>query len=229
MKPNDTWKVLPHGKLEQVADRLWTVTGELKMPLGKTVRRMTVAKLANGRLVIYSAIALDEAEMKKLESIGRPSVLVVPSGIHRIDAGPWKKRYPDLLVIAPSGARDRIGEVVSIDTSRVELGDPNIRVFPVPGTDERELAMVAGKTLVLNDLIFNLPRMKGIAQWLYRLMGFGPGHPTIPKLVAKKLVADEKLVNAQLRRWANDGFERILVAHGAPIENPHDTLLALTA
>jgi hypothetical protein len=229
VKPHVKWEVLPHGRLELVAETLWSVTGEMKMPLGKFVRRMTIAKLRNGKLVIYSAIALHEAEMAQLDALGEPAFLVVPSGIHRLDARPWKDRYPNVVVIAPAGARERIGEVLSIDATSADIGDPDVRIFAVPGTKDRELAMVAGKTLVLNDLIFNLPKMSGIAQWLYKLAGFGPGHPTIPKLVAKKLVADREAVSAQLRRWANDGFERLIVAHGEPIENPRETLLALAA
>ena len=228
MKPNESWKVRPHGRLTQLADNVYTVTGQLKMPLGETTRRMTIAKLADGRLAIYSAISLDEDEMRRIEMLGRPAFLIVPSGIHRMDAKPWKDRYPDLTVVAPAGARDKIGEVVAVDCTQVHLGDPKVKLFAVPGTKDRELAMTVGKTLVINDLIFNLPRLKSrVAQWLYRLFGFGPGHPTIPKLVAKKLVDDETVVKAQLTSWANAGFDRILVAHGEPIENPRETLLAL--
>lgn len=229
MKPNTTWKAAEHGSLEKVSDNLWTVTAKLKMPLGETTRRMTIAKLANGGLVIYSAIALDATEMAKLEALGPPRYLVVPSGIHRIDARPWKARYPDLVVIAPAGAREKVGEVVGVDCTLVDLGDPAVRLFAVPGTANRELAMAAGKTLVVNDLIFNLPRLRGLTRLVYRLFGFGPGKPTIPKIVARGLVADRAAVNAELRRWANNGFERVLVAHGAPIENPRDALLALAA
>ena len=227
MKPNESWKVQPHGRLTQLANNLYTVTGQLKMPLGETTRRMTIAKLADGRLAIYSAISLDEDEMQRLERLGQPAFLIIPSAIHRMDAKPWKDRYPDLTVVAPAGAREKIGEVVAVDCTQVHLGDPNIQLFAVPGTKDRELAMTVGKTLVLNDLIFNLPRLKGIAQWLFRLFGFGPGHPTMPKLVAMKIVDDEKLVKAQLTRWADADFDRILVAHGEPIENPRETLLAL--
>lgn len=229
MKPHESWKVLPHGTLQKLSDKLYTVTGKLKMPLGETTRRMTVAQLEGGRLAIYSAIALDEPEMGRLEILGRPAFLIVPSGIHRIDAKPWKDRYPDLIVVAPAGAREKIGEVVSVDCAMVNLGDPSVRVMTVPGTADRELAMVAGKTLVVNDIIFNLPKQKRIANWIFGALGFGPGHPTIPRIVARKLVDDESKLKAQLRRWANDGFERLLVAHGAPIENPRETLMALAA
>jgi hypothetical protein len=85
-----------------------------------------------------------------------------------------------------------------------------------------------GKTLVVNDLIFNLPRMRGLAGLGLRALGFGPGKPTIPKLVRKKLVDDDGAMRRALREWAQlPGLERILVSHGAPIENARDTLLDL--
>src|SRR6478736_5628596 len=98
MKPHTTWSVLPHGDIERLADNLYTVVGRLRMPFGETPRRMTIAKLDNGGLVIFSAIALDVARMARLEEIGRPAFLIVPSGLHRIDARPWKERYPEIVV-----------------------------------------------------------------------------------------------------------------------------------
>jgi hypothetical protein len=59
-KPNMEWKVLPHGALNRIGSNLITVTGQLHMPLGDYPRRMTVVRLDDGRLVLYSAIALDE-------------------------------------------------------------------------------------------------------------------------------------------------------------------------
>ena len=236
MKPNETWKVMPHGDIEQLADNLYTVEGKLPMPLAETSRRMTIAKLAGNQLAIYSAIALDEVRMAKLEALGKPRFLIVPSAIHRLDAKPWKLRYPQLEVIAPAGARDEVCEVVSIDTTIVDhdLGDPRVRIDAVHGTDRRELAMIVetptGKTLVVNDLIFNMPPYKGIVRLALRVLGFGPGHPTMPKLVKRKLVANENEVKAQLREWAAlDRLERILPSHGAAIENPRETLLKLAA
>jgi hypothetical protein len=234
MNPNQTWKVLPHGDLERLADNLYTVEGKLKMPFGETRRRMTIVKLTGGRLAIYSAIALDDRRMADLEALGRPAFLIVPSGIHRLDARPWKDRYPALDVIAPEGARDRIGEVVHVDASRIDLGDPRVRVEAVPGTAARELAMLVdtdtGKTLVVNDLIFNLPEVPGVAGLGLRLLGFGPGHVKMPKLVRMRLVKDDARVRQQLREWADvDGLERIVVSHGAPITNARETLLELAA
>ncbi|HEY4102773.1 MAG TPA: hypothetical protein VGM44_02745, partial [Polyangiaceae bacterium] len=78
-KPFTEWTVLPHGALEQLDDRLMTVSGNIHMPLVDFPRRMTVARLDDGRLVIFSAIALDEQEMARLEAFGTPAFLVVPN------------------------------------------------------------------------------------------------------------------------------------------------------
>jgi hypothetical protein len=38
---------------------------------------------------------------------------------------------------------------------------------------------------------------------------------------------DKKAVRSQFEAWATDGLERILVSHGAPIDDPRRTLLEL--
>jgi hypothetical protein len=231
-KPNDHWTVLPHGSLTRLADNLYTVTGRLRMPLGETTRRMTVVRLSGERLAIYSAIALEESEMRKLEALGKPTYLIVPSAIHRLDVKAFSERYPELIVFAPRGSRRKVDEVVPVDASYGDLEDPTVQLVTVAGTDDSEFAMIVqtetGKTLVVNDLIFNLPRMSGLAGLGLRLLGFRPGAPSMPKLVMKKLVHDRDAVRAQLEAWAQvGGLERVLVSHGAPIENPRSALLVL--
>src|SRR5260221_11523388 len=137
MKPFRDWTVLPHGKLTQVDDGVLTVVGDLHMPVGDFPRRMTVVRLDDGRLVVYSAIALDEAEMQALERFGTPAFLVVPSPIHRMDAHISKTRYPSMLVVAPAGARAKVEKVVHVDATEVDLGDPSVRLVSVPGTKQR--------------------------------------------------------------------------------------------
>src|SRR5450631_2093439 len=141
-KPFTEWTVLPHGQLWQIDDIVLTVAGDLPMPIGDFPRRMTVVQLSDARLVIFSAIALHEDEMKRLETFGRPTFLIVPSSIHRMDAKIWKDRYPDIVVIAPAGARDKVKEVVPVDATTMDFADPRARLFTVPGTAEHELALV---------------------------------------------------------------------------------------
>lgn len=223
-KAFEHWKVLPHGKLTKLDDRLLGVTGELQMPITPITRRMTVARLDDGRLVIFSAIALHEDEMKELEEFGRPSFLIVPSDIHRLDAKIWKDRYPELHVIAPEGARKKVEEVVRVDSSHIDFGDPHVRFVTVPGTGGHEAALIvegsSGTTLVLNDIVGNIRDAKGIGGWFLKLAGFAGDRPQIPRVVKKKIVGDQRALREQLLEWSGlAALKRIIVSHGSMIED----------
>ena len=141
-RPNENWNVLPHGKLTPIDDGMLTVEGRIKMPLMDLPRRMTVVRLHDSRLVVWSAIALDDAAMATFEAFGRPAFLVVPNDHHRLDAKAWKNRYPELKVIAPEGAREKIADVVAVDTTSPDFGDPGVTFVTVPGTRAHEAALV---------------------------------------------------------------------------------------
>lgn len=218
-KPFKTWTVLPHEPVVDLGDEILAVTGKLHMPLGQIERRMTVVRLADARLVVFSAIALDEAEMTELEYFGWPAFLIVPSDIHRMDAKPWKDRYPQLKVIAPAGARAKVEEVVKVDATTVDFGDPTVRFVTVPGTDEREAALVVERsgqtTLIVADLVFNIPKQRGIRGIISNAIGISGDHPHLPSVVKRVRVKDKRAFRAQLEAWAHlPNLARIVVAHG---------------
>lgn len=222
MKPFERWTVLPHGKLTEVDDGLLTVVGNLHMPVGDFPRRMTVARLEDGRLVVYSAIALAEDEMQAIERYGEPAFLVVPSAIHRMDAKIWCDRYPDLVVVAPAGARAKVAQVVPVAATHLDLADPHVRLFAVQGTRDREAALLVeragGFTLVVNDLIWNVAHRPGVGGWFLKVAGFTGGSPRIPPLVAKKSIADRRAFRAALDRWSHLPLRRIIMSHGEIVE-----------
>jgi hypothetical protein len=222
-KPFEKWTVLPHGKLTEVDEGLLTVVGDFHMPLGDFPRRMTVARVDDGRLVIYSAIALHEDEMRQLERYGTPAVLVVPGVMHRMDAKPWRERYPAMIVVAPPGARARVEGAVHVDSTALELDDPRVRLITVPGTADRESALVveraSGTTLVVNDVIWNVAHRGGLRGWLWKKAHLTSDAPTIPGFVVKKAIKNRGAFGKQLERWANiEDLRRIIVSHGDIIE-----------
>src|SRR4030095_15786810 len=111
-KFNKEWEVLPHGQVKAIDDRIVTVEGDIPIPLGTFPRRMTVIGLSRNRSAIFSAMALKESAMRRIEEVGRPSFLIVPNGHHRLDARPWKQRYPKLKVLCPPGAMKSVSEAV---------------------------------------------------------------------------------------------------------------------
>ncbi len=222
--PLKHWKVLPHSKLQALEDNILTVTGTIQMPLMALPRRMTVTRLADAHLVVYSAIALDEHEMASLESWGTPAFLIVPSDKHRLDAKIWKDRYPAIQVVTPQGALAKVEEVVPVDTVAPNFHDPHVRFETVPGTREHEAALLVqsptGITLILNDLVGNIRNASGVGGWLLHLAGFAGEHAQIPSVVKLMMVNDTEALRAQLVKWADiESLKRIVVSHGSIIDS----------
>jgi hypothetical protein len=230
---NKDWTIRPHGLLQQLADNLWIVDGEVRMPPGPLPRRMTIGRLADGGLLVFSAIALGESEMQKIEALGRPAVLVVPNAFHRLDAPAWKARYQDIRVVTPEAARKKVEEVVPVDGTTGDFSDPNVTLVTVPGTGEGEAALVvrsqSGTTLVINDLIGNVQNAKGLMRIALSLMGFGGSRPQVPRAFKMRMVKDGPAVGAQFSRWATiPDLKRVVVSHGSVIDtDPGDVLRQL--
>lgn len=216
-KAHDPWTVLPHGPLETAAPAVWRVEGSLpNMPLRRV---MTVARRSDGRVVIHSAIALAEAEMKQIEGWGEPAFLLVPNGYHRLDAGAFKRRYPSLRVFCPRGVRRRVEEVVPVDGTYDQFpGDEGVRLEHVGGTGEVEGVMFVhtpgDSTLVLNDILFNMPHLRGLQGLILRYVTGSSGGPRVSRLASAFLVKDREAVARDLMRWAETPeLRRVIVSH----------------
>jgi hypothetical protein len=222
----ETWEVQPHGPLDEIDDGILTATGEIVMPLGRFPRRMTVLRLRGGRTAIWSAIALPEDDMARIEALGKPSVLIVPNPGHRLDSHIWKERYPDIKVLTPPGAYGDVEEAVevsAVEQGAVEdaLDDPAVRFVVVDGTDEAESALqvkrASGLTLIVNDIIGHVQHPHGLgATIMAHLFDYGTDEPSIPKTV-KRYITDPAALASQLRAWAALDPVRIIVSHGDPI------------
>lgn len=235
-KLHDDWHVFPHGSVDSVDDGILTVEGEILMPLGRFPRRMTVVALSTGQTVVFSPVPLHEPAMRRIESLGEPGFMVVPNGFHRLDARAWKKRYPQIRVVCPPGAKKRVEEAVPVDAVIDVLGDPSVRFIVLEGTREAESALSVvrsgGKTLVLNDIISNIRHPKGLgANIMARLFGFGVKHPQMAREVRWLLAKDKPALARQLRAWADESdLRRIIVSHGEIIDaQPNDALRAVAS
>ena len=227
--PFKQWTVLPHGKLTRVNERIMTVVGDLKMPLMELPRRMTAIRTSAGDLVIFSAIALDEAGMAELEAFGKPAFLVVPSVRHRLDAPGFAQRYPDITVVAPRAGAGKIAEVVHVDTHAPDFGDPSIRYVEIAADSALEVTAADGLTVIVNDLIGDIHGEHGLGGWLLRTMGFAGDEPQVPGPVKLLLGKHKSEVAGHFRRWAErETLRRVIVSHGESIEQaPREALRKL--
>lgn len=217
IKNETSWRVLPHGPIEQLAENLWSVEGSLKgMPLK---RRMTIAKRSDGRLTIHSAIALNDDAMRQLESLGEPGYLVVPSKHHRIDAPAYKERYPSMRVFVPRGSRKAVERVVAVDGEYEDYpADDQVSLRTLHGTKEREGVMLVkstdGTTVILNDAVFNMDAPQDtLGRIVTTVLGSAPG-PRVSRLGKLAIVADRSALRDDLEGFAKTpDLVRMIVAH----------------
>jgi hypothetical protein len=211
------WTVLPHDPIEKHSPHLWSVSG--KMPSGNQ-RRMTVAKRADGKLVIHNAIALSDDEMRELEAFGKPSYLVVPNSFHRMDALIYKQRYPELEVLCPRTARKRVSELVPVAGHLGEMPkDGVVDLFHIRGMKEREGAIVVhgdGKSaLVFNDALLNVPQGKGLVGWFMAPTGT-VAVPRFTRWLLAKNTAELK--EHLLELAATPGLAHLVPGHGEVVQ-----------
>jgi hypothetical protein len=229
-KAFQSWTVLKHDPLEKLGDNLWSVSGT--MPNPSIHRRMTIARLASGALVIHNAMALDEASMAEIEAFGEPAFLLVPNGWHRQDAFIYKQRYPKLRVLCPRGTRARVEQVVATDGTYDDFPtDSRVNVLHLRGLKEREGALFvqsdSGSSVVTCDAVMNIPPRSG-------LMGFflaPTGRPAVPRIFRWMSVSDRAAFRSHLEELATaSDLRRVLVGHGRTIaDDPAGTLRGLAA
>jgi hypothetical protein len=215
------WKVLPHGPIESLGERLRVVEGGLPdMPLKRV---MSVVRLDDGGLLIHGAVALNPAVMAELEAWGTPKILLVPNPWHRLDAPAFKRRYPKLQIYCPTGARARVERAVPVDGTYAELpptGPLTIRYLDGVGEREGylELREPDGVTLIFNDAIFNQPHLPGLFGFIYKLIG-SSGGARVTRLLKLAMVKDKAALKAQLLKLADTPqLARIIIMHGARVD-----------
>jgi hypothetical protein len=226
------WTVHPHDPIERIDDTVWRVEGTLpKSPLRRV---MTVIRRSDGTLVLHSVVALREDAMREIEAWGKPSVMLVPSGWHRMDAPAYLERYPGLTVFCPEGARRRVERAVRVTGTYADFAnDDRVKVETIAGTRAGEGALIihgsSGTTLVLNDLVFNMPDLPGALGLLLKHVTQSSGGPRVTRVARWVHVKDRAQVRSHFERFAAlPNLRRIVVSHHRVIDqDPAGTLRRL--
>jgi hypothetical protein len=226
----ETFQTLPHAPIQELSENLWRVEGDL--PHFSMRRVMTVVRLSDARLVIHSAIALDEPSMQRLEAFGTPAFLLIPHVRHRLDAARYKARYPSLRVLVPPAVRKRASAVVHVDGTYTDMPpDPVLELQVLDGVGDAEGALIVessdGASVVLNEVVFDLdPPKSAVGRAALKLVGFGPGARVTP-VVKLEMVKDKFALKTHLERLAlTPRLVRLIVSHVRMSEGA-DAALAL--
>lgn len=241
-----------HGSLQTICPGVLYVLEASGCDMGPPTRNMVIYRRPEGAknnkenpLMIYNAVAVDENMMEEIEALGKPTVLIVPNCYHRCCAAVYKKRYPDILVVCPEPARERILEVLEVDKtidewSKMEYYSKYVTSMAISGwgpfENVLELQLEASakgkKAFVVCDLLFTVPYKDdaGYAErfmtWLFDSSIFLPTDkseiivPKIARLSRIFAVEDWGKAEKWYRAYARDEGKKvatIVVGHGPPV------------
>lgn len=211
------WTVYRPGPLTPRDDGLWTIDDDIPGIPGAN-RRMSVVKRPDGSLLFYNAIPVDDATLAQLRALGTPAQLIVPNQYHALDAAAFAHRL-GLTAYCPEVAVQKLASRLTCQPITALPLDSSLRLFRVDGFSTHEAVLLAGKTLLVADLVTNSPHAGGLYGLLMKLVGFTGPEPKLPKPVRKRVGKDLPAVaKLMLELAALDGWSRLIPSHGGIIE-----------
>jgi hypothetical protein len=209
-------------ELVRFADGVWLCTtpvGFLGLRLTVT---MTVLRLPDGGLVLYSPVKLTPERRAAVEALGPVTHLYVPNLVHGSWIGDWASAFPAARLHAPPGLRKKRRDL-RIDRVHGEGPEPafagSIDELRVEGCRLGETALLyrPARTLVVADLVHNIGRpAHGWTATYARMMGFYD-RVALSRAIRWTAFPDHGAARRSLDELLAHPFERLVVGHGLPV------------
>ena len=217
-------------RLKEHAPGLWTTGGQVEKGIPKFLQRydfstrMTVVRLADGGLFLHSPIQLDAGLRAELDEVGEVRAIVAPNKFHHVYADDCRKAYPNAKLYGapglPEKRKDLTFDGLLADEPRVEWrGDiEQQRIRGMSMLNEVAFFHPASRTLILTDLVFNVPADR---PWGIPILSglLGVGGRLGPSRLGRWLIRDKPATRASLGQIMRWDFDRVIVAHGDIIES----------
>jgi hypothetical protein len=209
--------------LQPLHPDLWVIRRPLRVAGFELGHRMTVVRLAGGRLLLHSPVELDADLGDEVASLGHVAHVVAPSLMHNLFLDPWLRRFDDALFHAPAGFARRypafrqpreLGAEAPL-VWREEI-DQEL-VGGMPRVNEVVLRHRGSRTLIVADLLFNLPRGGTWPQRSWKRINGVEGRPA-PSRLFRMMVRDRFALARSIDRILRWDFERLVVGHGEVVE-----------
>jgi hypothetical protein len=215
--------------LREISAGLWVFEQPLRYMGFEMGRRMTIARLGEGALLIHSPAALNDRLRGQLDELGEVRFVVPASILHgHLHMGHYRDAYPHAkLYGVPGLARKRPdlrfdGELAEaaepawredLDQKRFDGYRLGSRVL-----NEVEFFHRPSRTLITGDLCFNIGRDWPLKT---RLLAWGPRmRPRLGPTVAFRLgIRDREAARTSVRGLLEWDFDRLIPGHGEIVES----------
>ncbi len=218
-----------------VGDRIWLCAYPVRLAGTRFGARMTVIRLASGRMLLHSPCRITATLAEEIAALGPVAHIVAPGNFHHMHAASAQAAFPDAKTWICPGVEKRAPDlrydgVLGDVAPAAWLGE--IDQVLVQGTRiMREIAMHhrASRTLILVDLIENFtdatPHTSASLKLLFKYVLRMWGRPR-PAPEYRMGWSDRAAAAESLRRILAWDFERIVLSHGDLIERDAHAIAA---
>jgi len=214
-------------KLTSFAEGVWFARDSYRLFGVDLGTKMTVVRLANEKLLIYSPIKINDSLRLQLSALGDPAYIVVPSILHNLHAEQWYSAFPHSTVYCAQGAKIRIKGKSLKPGESYPWEDQLITIFidGMPKVNEWVFVHKKSRTLIVCDLLFNVTEPQNfLARQLLKLYGIYNRSAITP--LYKLMIKNRDAFDQSVAKLKSCHFDKIIVAHGNNInEQGHSIFL----
>ena len=222
--------------LTPFADGIWISTEPVRFLGLRLTSTMTVIRLGDGSLLLYSPEVMTPARRAAVEALGRLAHLYAPNTFHHGWIGEWAAALPAARVHAPDDLRrkcrdlriDRVHGAAAPELAFAGVVDElRIDGFRL---HETVLWQAPARTLVVADLVHNIGRpAHGWTRTYARMMGFYD-RVALSRVIRWTAFSDRRAARRSVDGLLARPIDRLIVGHGAPVtDGARDALAAAYA
>lgn len=227
----DTVGYPPFDRPKPVDKDLWIVDAAPIQPLGLPLPlRMTVVRLGNGDLLLYSPTPHTPELKHALEALGPIRHLVAPNIAHWMFLRDWQRACPDAVSWGAPGLSRR----AQVRAKRVRIDADLGPVAPAAWRDELDQVLVksgpfaeielfhrASRTLLVADLVLNVEGdgMEPLPRAFAEAAGILAPNGKAPVYLRGLLKLNGRAVGEAAQRLLALKPERVVMCHGHPHEH----------
>lgn len=207
--------------LEPIAQDVWVASMPHAFMGLQMGARMTVVRLPDGSLFVYSPIRLNRELSQALDAIGPVRHIVAPSLYHHLFVGDFAAAYPSAKTYAAPGLEEKRKDF-AFDEILGEHLDPTLRAAlsaqRLDGCAFGEVLFFhePSRTLISADLVENFQRVDHWPTRAYLRAAGIYGKCGVSRLI-KLMFRDKARSRRAIDRALEWNPERITLAHGVPV------------
>jgi hypothetical protein len=219
--------------LREIAPNLWVAEQPFRFLAMEVGIRTTIVRLQDGKLFVHSPTGLDATLRDELAERGEVGFVVAPNRFHHLFVADYQQAFPTAeFYCAPGLERKRPNLTFAAALNDAApsgwAGELDQIVFTAfAPLNEVVFFHHASHTLILTDLLFNVPPGAGsIGSRLVLWLDGCNGHPAVPRTLRPMLKLRRKPVKTLLDRIFAWDFSRVVLSHGEVIETGAKDVLA---